>query len=226
MKLVVVVAAVALLAAGMGAKNAFADGDPASDVLLGSTAFLPQDANIPPAQQSQLLAITKEARAAGVPVRVAIISSKFDLGSVPELFGKPQQYAQFLAAEVAFVYRGRLVVVMPRGIGVYWTKHSKNFPGAAAARALVPAAGSVGLATAGYAATQKLALAAGHPLAAASGTSTSSAPTATHHGSGAITWIVILGGLALIAIAAAISIRLRPLWQKSRSAESGSRRRG
>jgi hypothetical protein len=224
MRLVVVVAALALLAAGLSAGNAFADGDPASDILLGSTVFLPPDAGIPQQDQAELLAITKEARTAGVPVRVAIIASKFHLGSVPELFGKPQQYAQFLAAEIAFVYKGRLVVVMPKGVGTYWTGHSTHFPGADQVRKLVPAAGGAGLAAAGSSATQKLALAAGKKLTPPSGGSGGSSGTATSHGgSSSVTWIVLGVGLALIALAAAVSLRFRPLWRKS---ESGSRRRG
>lgn len=221
-KLVLVVLAAALVAAGASAAPAFADGDPASDILLGSTVFLPQDANIPQQGQAELLAITKVARAQGVPVRVAIISSKFDLGSVPELFGKPQQYAQFLAAEIAFVYRGRLVVVMPNGLGVYWTKHSSHFPGADATRNLVPAAGGAGLAAAGSAATQKLALAAGRALKTPSAAPAGASPGAVSHGgSNSTTWIVLGVGLALIAITAAVSIRLRPLWRKSESRRRG-----
>jgi hypothetical protein len=218
MRLVVVVAALALLAAGLSAEKAFADGDPASDILLGSTAFLPQDANIPQKDQAELIAITKEARAQGVPVRVAIISSKFDLGSVPELFNKPQQYAQFLAAEIAFVYKGRLVVVMPKGLGAYWTKHSAHFPGADQVRKLVPAAGGAGLAAAGSTATQKLALAAGKKLTPPSDTSGgSSSSSGSHGGSSSVTWIVLGAGLALIVLAAAISLRFRPIGRKSKS---------
>lgn len=215
MRLLVAVAAVMVIAAGTFAGSAFADGDPASDILLGSTVFLPQDARIPPQDQAALLAITKEARTAGVPVRVAIISSKFDLGSVPELFAKQQQYAQFLAAEIAFVYKGRLVVVMPQGVGVYWTAHSPDFPGSVEARSVKPGAGGAGLAAAGIAATQKLAEAAGHKLSTPSGSSATSTSGGSHGGSSSTTWIVLGVGLALIAITAAISIRFRPLRRRS-----------
>jgi hypothetical protein len=222
---VAAVAAAVLIAAGASAPAARADGDPASDILLVSTVFLPQDAGIPPQQQAQLLALTKEARTAGVPVRVAIVSSKFDLGSVPELFGKPQQYAQFLGAELSFVYRGRLLVVMPEGVGVYWNKHS-TIPGADALKGLTPGTGGARLAAAGLTGTQTLATAAGHRLKAPSGVASAAGTGASSHHSGAMTWIVLFAGVALIALASAISIRLRPLWRKSGPAESGSRRRG
>jgi hypothetical protein len=220
------VALAALMVAGVDAGVARADGDPASDILLGSTVFLPQDANIPPAQQAQLLALTKDARTAGVPIRVAIISSKFDLGSVPELFGKPQQYAQFLGAELAFVYRARLLVVMPAGLGVYHDKQSAAAD-QAAVRGITPAPGGAGLASAALTATQKMAAAAGHRLSLPSATASGTGQTATaHHGSGSTTWIVLGAGLAFIALAAAISIRLRPLWSRADSARSDPGRRG
>ena len=43
----------------------------------------------------------------------------------------------------------------------------------------------------------------------------------SHGGSNSTTWIVLGVGLALIAITAAVSIRLRPLWRKSESRRRG-----
>jgi hypothetical protein len=58
------------------------------------------------------------ARAKGYPIRVAIIGSTYDLGSVGSLMGKPKLYARFLGQELRLVYHGRLLTVMPNGFGV------------------------------------------------------------------------------------------------------------
>ena len=55
---------------------------------------------------------------AGLPIKVAVIGNKTDLGAVPQLWGKPQVYAKFLGAELRFVYKDTLLVVMPQGLGV------------------------------------------------------------------------------------------------------------
>ena len=85
-------------------------------------------------------------------------------------------------------------------------------------RKLVPAAGGAGLAAAGSTATQKLALAAGKKLTPPSATSGgSSGSSGSHGGSSLVTWIVLGVGLALIVLAAAISLRFRPMRRKSKS---------
>jgi hypothetical protein len=58
------------------------------------------------------------ARQHGYTIRVAIIQSSYDLGSVTELNNKPREYAHFLSQELRFVYRQRLLVVMPNGFGI------------------------------------------------------------------------------------------------------------
>ena len=114
-----VVAAAVLL--GLGAAvvpgSARADGDPASDVLLGQDVFLPYSP-VAPAVQQHLYAVTAAARRAGYPLKVALISATTDLGVVPSLFGKPSSYAQFLSAELAGVVPGPVLVVMPSGFGL------------------------------------------------------------------------------------------------------------
>ena len=47
-----------------------------------------------------------------------VIGNKSDLGAVPQLWAKPQTYARFLGAELRFVYKDTLLVVMPQGIGI------------------------------------------------------------------------------------------------------------
>jgi hypothetical protein len=95
---------------------AHADGDPASDVLLYEKWYLPYR---PPsaAAKSNLTAVVAAANKAGYPIRVAVIQSPTDLGSIPQLFGKPKTYASFLAQELAFGYRKRVLIVMPAGFG-------------------------------------------------------------------------------------------------------------
>ena len=55
---------------------------------------------------------------AGLPIKVAIIGNKTDLGAVPQLWAKPQVYARFLGAELRFVYKDTLLIVMPQGFGI------------------------------------------------------------------------------------------------------------
>jgi hypothetical protein len=197
----VLVVAVATFAAAAStfAPSASADGDPAADILLDSSVFFPQDAKVPRQDQAALLKLTKQARAAGTPVRVAVIGSRYDLGTVTALFAKPQQYAEYLSKELELGYHGRVVVVMPQGVGVYWSNHHPDFPGAVEARAVKPGADGAGLAAAGSAATREL-------MQVASDTSTSDAPGG---GSSSTIWIILAVCLGLIAIAAAVGARLR-----------------
>ena len=107
--------------------SAFADGDPASDVLLSDTIYFPYTK---PSDDvvAKLRAVVEASRRAGAPVRVAIISSRQDLGAVPDYFGRPGEYAKFLSGELsafgqlAGPQHGKangdpLLVVMPAGFG-------------------------------------------------------------------------------------------------------------
>jgi hypothetical protein len=111
------------LAAALMAASARADGDPASDYLLVQRVFVPYEAATAGKQQHDLTAAVAAANKAGFKIRVAVIASPYDLGSVTVLWRKPQTYARFLGAELAFVYRQRLLVVMPNGFGFNWPKH-------------------------------------------------------------------------------------------------------
>jgi hypothetical protein len=109
-----IVAVAALLAV----PAALADGDPASDVLPAAGVFLPSPA--PSAAVSgPLEKLVASANTGGNRLKVAVIASRTDLGSVPVLFGKPTAYARFLGLELRELYAGVLIVVMPAGIGVY-----------------------------------------------------------------------------------------------------------
>ena len=174
--------ALAAALAGTAAGTARADGDPASDVLLSDNVFLSYQSPYGSAEGRALEALAKQAKEQGFPMRVAVITQLADMGSVGGLYGKAQRYADFLASEIAFVYRGTLVVVMngkPGGFGVHG-------PGAtrAARRALarmkLPGASPTAaeLARVAAVAMQRVAAASGHrlsaPSAAATKTKTSS----------------------------------------------------
>ena len=90
---VLIVCALALGATGALAR---ADGDPASDVLLGQSVFYPYQPAVSASLQKQLDAETAAAQKAKFPIKVALIGSPVDLGVIPDLFGQPQKYANFL----------------------------------------------------------------------------------------------------------------------------------
>jgi MYXO-CTERM domain-containing protein len=107
----------ALLAVAVAAPAARADGDPASDFLLTEQVFYPYYSNVPKASLTQLKQTVADANKRGYTLRVAVITSPYDLGSLSALWPKPKAYANFLALELSFVYRGRLLVVTPNGFG-------------------------------------------------------------------------------------------------------------
>jgi hypothetical protein len=200
-------AVVVALAVGSVPCSARADGDPASDVLVTQTLFLPFDAGISARQQAQLAALMQAAARRGYQLRVALIASPTDLGSVTELWRRPQSYAEFLGEELSLVYRGTLLVIMPNGFGLY--RLDGPLAGARSALAGVSAPGTgAGLGASALAAIRRLAAAAGHPLPLLN------APTAVASTPGsprALPWIVFAVGGLLVAVAWALSLRAQPL---------------
>jgi hypothetical protein len=95
---------------------AAADGDPASDVLVAGSVFTPYPPP-PPAAIRALDAAVDAVDLKGDRVKVAVIATASDLGSVPGLYNHPQEYAKFLSLELSFIYNGPLLVVMPGGFG-------------------------------------------------------------------------------------------------------------
>jgi cytochrome oxidase Cu insertion factor (SCO1/SenC/PrrC family)/thiol-disulfide isomerase/thioredoxin len=106
------------------ASPAWADGDPGSDVLVYQPLFLAADSGISVSQQIDLNNLISASTRAGLPIRIAIIATPADLGAVTALWRKPQEYSEYLGYEISLSYRGRLLVVMPDGIGLYWHDHS------------------------------------------------------------------------------------------------------
>jgi hypothetical protein len=188
--LVAVLLALALLPAA-----AAADGDPASDVLLGENVFYPYSPPTSPALQKQLNAETAAAKQAHFPLKVALIGAPVDLGVIPSLFGKPQKYADFLDQEISFQTKQPLLVVMAAGYGVQGV--DARTKAAAAALAKPASTRSNDLARAAIVAVPKLAAAAGHPLKGSGGGSGSG-------GSGSRA--ILVAALAAVAIAAAAAL--------------------
>ncbi len=197
----IVTGALALLA--LTSALALADGDPASDVLLGENVFYPYTPPVTAALQKTLGAETTAARKAGFPVKVALIGSPVDLGVIPDLFGKPQKYADFLDQEISFQGKQRLLVVMAAGYGVQGV-------GAAAQRALASVPRPAGkqsndLARAAVVAVAALAKAEGHPLTGVAGVNGSSGGSSNT----ALVVILALGAAAVAAVLAAVTVRRR-----------------
>ena len=77
---------VAAVAACVLAGNAGADGDPASDYLLGLQTFIPYDLKLPAAKQKELSSLVHAANSSGYAIRVAVIGSAYDMGAVTSLW--------------------------------------------------------------------------------------------------------------------------------------------
>jgi hypothetical protein len=183
--------------------TALSDGDPASDVLLAQRVFYPYSPSVSAGLQKTLNAETAAASQAHFPIKVALIDTPVDLGAIPTLFAKPQQYADFLDQEISFAgSKQLLLVVMPDGYGV----EGLGIPATDTASRLERPVGhaSDDLARAAVAAVPKLAAAAGHPIATESGQSGG--------GEGNNTTALSVGGLVFLAVVASAAV----LWFRHR----------
>jgi hypothetical protein len=200
---VVRIVALAWIATLIVPATALSDGDPASDVLLGERVFYPYSPPVSAGLQKVLNAETAEASRAHFPIKVALIDTPVDLGAIPTLFAKPQQYADFLDQEISFAGSEQLLlVVMPNGYGVRGLDRSVTDTTSTLQR---PAGrGSNDLARAAIAAVPKLAAAAGHPIASAAGGSDGS--------EGNDTTAISVGALVFLAVVASAAV----LWFRHR----------
>ena len=160
-RLAVVLAALITLGAPATAQ---ANGDPASDYLLGQKLFLPFGGKADEAKVAKLQKLLDSATKDGYPIRVAIIRGPDDLGTARALMNKAQRYAEFLGLELSFVYRNRLLVVLPNGFGSS-VKGDPN-PKATKVLARIPPPGSdvTKQVEAATLAVQRLAASEGHTL--------------------------------------------------------------
>jgi hypothetical protein len=203
----------ALLAVSVTAPPAFADGDPASDILTMQNVFYPYMPKVSPPVREQLTALADAVRARGVPVKLALIASTLDLGAQGVRFDHPASYAELLGLEIEITGRHELTVdVMPDGVGVYRYNDAHLAPFRAAIADIRPTDGhdSDALARAGGRALIAIARVAGHPVPAAM-----AQPFESGLGSGAggggkspVLWIVA-GTLLVAALGAAFRLRQR-----------------
>jgi hypothetical protein len=196
-----VAVAVAVLTACATAGTAHADGDPASDYLLGTQVFLPFDMKLPAAKQQELTSIVRDANKSGYAIRVALIASAYDLGAVTSLWRQPRPYARFLGAEIQFIYKRRLLVVMPNGFGFSWAKHPSSKEYAVLSKIPI-GTGAAGMLDSTVTAVQKLATASGVTIVRAPG-------TAGHNGGSPDRTLIILAAVAGLALAVALRLALR-----------------
>jgi hypothetical protein len=181
--------------------TARADGDPASDYLLGTQVFIPFDLKLPKASQQELTSLVHDANASGYTIRVALIGSAYDMGSVTSLWRKPKPYAKFLGTELTFVYKNRLLVVMPNGFGFNRPGHSTAKEYAALSKIKI-GPGAMGLLTAAQTGVQRLAAASGVTIKRA-GTSSGG------HSMAHDRVVIIIAAVVLLAIAIALRLLLR-----------------
>jgi hypothetical protein len=194
--------AVALLAAPAAAR---ADGDPASDVLIGQDVFYPYPPNeVGDGVQRALNGMVAKAKARGYPVKVALIAARGDLGAYPDLLDEPDKYAALLTAEISFNTTPRVLVVLPGGLaGRNLGPHAGG-----ALRDLWPPDGSggEGAARTAMVALGRLTTAAGHPVPVPAIARDTAAPAKT--GGGDPPALLLYGlPVALLVAAAAIAGR-------------------
>jgi hypothetical protein len=216
------ITAILASAALIAAPAAFADGDPASDVLVESFVFNPID-GVSLASQARLEAVLNASQRAGFPIRVALIASAKDLGTVTPLWDKPGKYAAYLDTELSLSYRGQVLVVMPNGFGLHGPARGPRAVSAAEVAVKAPAPGpGEQLAVSALAAVPRLAAAAGHPIPASAlavaerSAAGQKSVVGASLSPGAV--VALLLGALLIALAWWASLRARPL-QLRRSVE-------
>jgi hypothetical protein len=196
--LVVLAAAISLPLAA--AQRAAADADPASDILLGSQIFYPYQPQVSPALQKQLGQTLSGLKANGMNLKVAIIQSPVDLGALPNIFGKPQQYADFLDKEISFNAPQPLLVVMPSGFGIAHAGPASALQGLK----IDAAQESNGLAQAAIQAVQR--------IAKANGKSTTGGSSGSSGSSGGSSSLITFGipiVVILLGVVAALYLRRR-----------------
>jgi hypothetical protein len=82
------------------------------------------------------------------------------MGSVTSLYRRPRTYARFLGLELGFVYKQRLLVVMPNGFGFNRPGHPTTKEYATLSKIRI-GPGATGLLTAAETGVQQLAAASG-----------------------------------------------------------------
>ena len=181
--------------------TARADGDPASDYLLGTQVFIPFDVKLSKESKEELTSLVHDANASGYTIRVAVIGSAYDMGSVTSLWRKPKPYAKFLGTELTFVYKNRLLIVMPNGFGFNRPGHPTTKEYATLSKIKI-GPGATGLVTAAQTGVEKLAAASGVQIKRTSDSSGG-------HSMARDRVVIIIAAVALLAAAVALRLVLR-----------------
>jgi hypothetical protein len=184
-----------------------ADGDPASDVLLGQDVFYPYAPNtVSKPVRGALDTMVGDAKRKGFEVKVAIIAAAPDLGAYPYLLTDPQRYADLLTKEITFNTKPRVLAVLPAGIG--GTNLGDN--AATALQGVAPPNGGGGdaLAQTAMVALGKLTTAAGKPVAVpAVAKAPSSGESGSGKGGGTSPLLIFGVPVLLVVLAAAAAAR-------------------
>ena len=185
-----------------------ADGDPASDVLISQNVFFSYT-KLPAASKETLERAVDEANRGGYTVRVALIGNRFDLGSVPVFWQKPQRYAKFLSQELLgpAPYTDRVLTVMPNGFGL--SRSGNDLPPERRALDAVPTADTRGedIAAAGVRAVERLAAVHGVEVDA----------TAASEGGGVDREQVVIVAAALVVVAGLVGLAVLAVRRRRRA---------
>lgn len=203
--LIVATAAAVLTAPG----RAVGDADPASDVLLGASAFYPYQPAPAQRLQTELDRTLARLHKEGLNLKVAIIQSPIDLGAIPNMFGKPQTYADFLEREISFGAPQPLLVVMPAGFGIA----NAGSPASLAGLKVNTAQQSDGLTLSAILAVKRIARGAGKPVPTGA--------TANPPGSGTSPVVRYVLPAILVLLAALVAVLVRRRGAKARRPRPG-----
>jgi hypothetical protein len=200
MKRLLVVVALVLVCA----PAAWADGDPASDVLLTEDVFFPYSPPVSQRLKTALERVLKDARKAGYPMKVALINTEADLGAYPQLFNQPTKYSDLLARELATLNPHgdplkaiHLLIVMPGGFG--GSNLGDGVDRALAPITIDPQGGSDGLAQAAMGGVARLATENGHRVAVPPEASIKVSKSAKKSGGGTSAVVFLAPALLLFA---------------------------
>jgi hypothetical protein len=208
MRLLVLLLSVAVGTAA-AAPAALANGDPPSNALIAQDAYTPADP-APPALVRELKEAATRARDAGYPTKVAVVRTKLDLGNVPQALDQPQQYADYLLADL----RGpshvtddfAVLVVTPAGSGIAGKSFNSGERRAARTIDVSTGAGSGDLVRAATTTLEKMAAADGHSIGGAGSDS----------GGGSSGFVIggVLAGLLGLTAVAIVAARARQQGEK------------
>ena len=159
------------------APAAYAHGDPSSHSLEQDVLYPAVGDRPTPDTELRLLGLLYAARGEGYPIKVALVANEQDLVDDPSMLQRPQDYAEFVVAQLGLSPAGPalVLVITPAGYGLAGPAvaadgrtHPVTRPEAARLIGSLPPVGSggEGLAVSALGAVRQLAVESGHPLPA------------------------------------------------------------